>query len=102
DDTVPQVPGGAEVECGGVQVDAGGRDHLERLGADLRPDAVATDHGDLMPAARGHVPLGPFVVCWYVPGLPWRRPGPRAPPSPAIEKAARVWTVRRRAGWWRA
>ena len=43
---VAQVAGAAEVELGGRDVDAGGPHHLDRLGGDLRTDAVAADHRD--------------------------------------------------------
>ena len=66
DGAVPQVAGGPEVEVGGVEVHPGRGHDLERLGADLRPDAVAADDGHPMPAALVHS-CGPFVVslcCW--------------------------------------
>ena len=43
DRPVPQVAGGPQVEVGGLELDTGRRHHLERLGADLGPDAVAAD-----------------------------------------------------------
>ena len=46
DAAVPQVAGGPQVELGGLELDPGRRHHLERLGADLGPDAVAPDDRD--------------------------------------------------------
>ena len=43
DAAVAQVAGGAQIEVGGLELDAGGRHHLERLRADLGPDAIAAD-----------------------------------------------------------
>ncbi len=54
DGAVAQVPGGAQIEGRGVEVHPGGGDHLEGLGADLRPDAVPADDGDPMPSRCGH------------------------------------------------
>ena len=45
---VAQVARAAEVEVVGVEVDAGGADHLQRLRGHLRADAVAADHCDPM------------------------------------------------------
>ncbi len=45
---VAQVTTAAEVEVGGVDVGAGGAQHLERLGGDLRTDPVPTDDRDAM------------------------------------------------------
>ena len=43
DRPVPQIAGGPQVELRGLQLDTGRRHHLQRLGADLGPDAVASD-----------------------------------------------------------
>ena len=43
DRPVPQIAGGPQVEIRGLQLDTGRRHHLQRLGADLGPDAVAPD-----------------------------------------------------------
>ena len=101
DGAVPQVAGGPEVELGGVEVHPGRGHHLERLGADLRPDAVAADDGDPMPAGLVHS-CGPFVVLLVC----CRRVSPAArclgATRPGIEKPPTQWTVRRRAGRVRA
>ena len=45
---VAEVPGAAEVEVGGFELDARGVHDLERFGGHLRPDPVAADHCNLM------------------------------------------------------
>ena len=45
---VAQVAVAAQVVVDGVEVDAGRPHHLQGLGHDLRPDAVATDDADLV------------------------------------------------------
>ena len=51
---VAQVALAAEVELGRVERDAGRPEDLDRLGGDLRSDAVAADDGDAMRCALGH------------------------------------------------
>ena len=48
DRAVPEVAGPAEVELGGVELDARGPDDLQGLGHDLGADAVASDHCHLV------------------------------------------------------
>ena len=62
-DTVAQVAGGAQVEVGDVELDAGGGDDLQCLVAHLRPDAVAADDGDPMRGpGRAHCPCSSSPV----------------------------------------
>ena len=51
---VAEVARPAEVEVGRVDVDAGGADHLHRLGRHLGPDPVAADHCDAMRHRASH------------------------------------------------
>ncbi len=100
---VAQVAGGSEVEVGRVEVHPGRGHDLERLGADLRTDAVAADDGHPMPAALVHS-CDPFFVslraaCLRAAAL---RRSPVWAQRPGIEKPPTQWTVRRRAGRVRA